>query len=79
MFREIPESLIHEYGEPGSPIIGSRLVRAYCDSCGGPMRACRQAGKFPIPLINFCTDCDNKHTIGGGGRRKVTEDDTGVS
>ncbi len=27
-----------KYGKPGSPVAGSHLVRAYCQSCGEPIR-----------------------------------------
>jgi hypothetical protein len=38
--NNIPDNkaLVLRYGEPGCKIPGSRMLRAYCPSCGGPMR-----------------------------------------
>jgi len=53
---------------PGSPIDGSKLVRAYCPYCGEPMRVTIETwhsyniGKKDLPS---CSDC-NRPPIGAG-------------
>jgi hypothetical protein len=68
------------YGAPGSPIKGSKLVRAYCGCCKEPMRV----GNGVDPP-HICSDCRRPNYESGArltgvqqvGRRKVAIDWTG--
>lgn len=42
--RVLPAALIEEFGEPGSPIPGSRFFRAYCIYCDAPIRSANRRG-----------------------------------
>ena len=49
------------YGQPGSPVPGSRFVRGYCPICGAPVRT----SQFSPPQA--CSACDGHELRGGRG------------
>jgi len=53
MDKFITKDLIETYGEPGSPIMNSEYVRAYCLVCGDPLRVVSDYNAAT------CNDCDN--------------------
>ena len=57
------------YGQPGSPISGSRFVRGYCPVCGVPVRT--DWPEYPDP----CFDCDGH--VRPVGRGAPIDDITG--
>lgn len=63
-----------KWGQPGSDIPGSVLVRAYCACCGSPIRvAC-----FDEHKSEYCGDCQGRRPpIGGGGGGSHLDSPTG--
>ncbi len=55
--------LSYRWGTPGSSIPGSKYVRAYCPTCGEPMRISRET--FRLGLILPCSNCDGHERPGG--------------
>ena len=47
------KALVAKYGPAGSPIPGTKMFRAYCVFCGGPMRVTDSDRGGP------CTDCQH--------------------
>lgn len=58
------------FGQPGSPIPGSRFLRGYCPVCGAPIRT--SYPDTPLP----CSDCDG-HERPAGKNSYPTDDVTG--
>lgn len=44
----------------GSPIPGSKYVRAYCHSCSDAIRVTRAVNNDGDPIIHICDDCSSK-------------------
>ena len=47
----------YPYGQPGTPIRGSRLIRSYCEGCGEPIRVEPITEENPKLSYGPCTRC----------------------
>ena len=70
--KPTPETILR-YGEPGSPIKGSRLVRGYCRVCGTPIR------RDPNAVAQECEICSGvqRDLMPGGYAGQLDEDEGG--
>jgi hypothetical protein len=75
--RGIVARNIHEYGITGSPITGSRLVRAYCSTCGEPIRAeVTHNGYVVQPWTRVCSTCRAARHPGYNGNGVRADEDS---